>query len=100
MSYADLSSQTSQLLLKRQLKSAEIIEKNIYEAKNLKTPFVLGLISPTIYLPVGLSVEEKDYILLHEQTHIHRKDHIIKILAFLILSILIHYCLLLQESIF
>jgi len=75
------------LILKRQLKSAELIEKNIYEAKNLKTPFVLGLISPTIYLPVGLSVEEKDYILLHEQTHIHRKDHIIKILAFLILSI-------------
>ena len=65
-----------------------MIEKNIYEAKNLKTPFVLGLIRPKIYLPVGLNVkEEQDYILLHEQTHIHRKDHIIKILAFLILSI-------------
>ena len=74
-------------VLKRQLNSAELIEKNIYEAKNLKTPFVLGLIRPKIYLPVGLNVEERSYILLHEQTHIHRKDHIIKILAFLILSI-------------
>ena len=77
----------SVLSLKRQLKSAQLIEKNIFEAKNLKTPFVLGLIRPKIYLPVDLNVEERGYILLHEQTHIHRKDHIIKILAFFILSI-------------
>ncbi|HEY9061865.1 MAG TPA: M56 family metallopeptidase [Pseudobacteroides sp.] len=75
------------LILKRQLKSAQLIEKNIFEARNLKTPFVLGLIRPKIYLPVGLNVEERGYILLHEQTHIHRKDHIIKVLAFLTLSI-------------
>ncbi|WIV12912.1 M56 family metallopeptidase [Proteiniborus sp. MB09-C3] len=77
----------SVLLLKKQLNSAQLIEQNIYEFKNLKTPFVLGLIRPKIYLPVGLNIEERSYILLHEQTHIQRKDHIIKILAFLILSI-------------
>ena len=77
----------SVLQLKRQLKSAQLIEQNIFEAKNLKIPFVLGLIEPKIYLPVGLNVEERNYILLHEQTHIHRKDHINKILAFLVLSI-------------
>ncbi len=75
------------LILKRQLKSAQLIENNIFEAKNLKTPFVLGLIKPKIYLPVGLNATERSYILLHEQTHIHRKDHIIKVLAFLTLSI-------------
>jgi len=75
------------LILKRRLKSAQLIEKNIFEAKNLKTPFVLGLIKPKIYLPVGLNATERSYILLHEQTHIHRKDHIIKVLAFLILSV-------------
>ena len=53
----------------------------------MKTPFVLGLIRPKIYLPVGLNATERSYILLHEQTHIHRKDHMIKIVAFLILSI-------------
>jgi beta-lactamase regulating signal transducer with metallopeptidase domain len=77
----------SVLLLKRQLKGAQLIEKNIFEAKNLMTPFVLGLINPNIYLPVGLSKEEQNYALIHEQIHIHRKDHIIKILAFLIVSI-------------
>ncbi len=75
------------LILKRQLKGAQLIEKNIFEARNLKTPFVFGLIRPKIYLPVGLNVDERDYILLHEQTHINRKDHIIKMLAFLVLSI-------------
>lgn len=75
------------LLLKNSLKNSQWIEKNIYEAKNLKTPFVIGFISPKIYLPLGLNTEEKRYILLHEQTHIKRKDHIIKLIAFLIVSI-------------
>jgi len=75
------------MILKKQLESAQLIEQNIFQAKNLKTPFVLGLIKPKIYVPVGLNATERSYILLHEQTHIHRKDHIIKVLAFLILSI-------------
>ena len=77
----------SVLLLKRQLKGAKLIDKNIYEANNLKTPFVLGLINPKIYMPVGLLKEEQNYILIHERTHIRRKDHIIKRLAFLILTV-------------
>ncbi|HZJ82578.1 MAG TPA: M56 family metallopeptidase, partial [Clostridia bacterium] len=75
------------LILKRSLKKAQLMEKNIFEAENIRTPFVLGLIRPRIYLPVGLSKQEQDYIIMHEQTHIHRKDHIIKILAFFILSV-------------
>jgi len=75
------------LKLKRQLKSAQLIDKNIYEAKNLKTPFVMGIIKPKIYLPAGLDDTERSYILIHEQTHINRKDYIIKILAFLISSV-------------
>ncbi len=67
------------ITLKKQLKSAQPIEKNTYEAKDLKTPFVLGIIIPKIYLPTGLSTQEKSYILLHEQTHINRKDHIVKV---------------------
>jgi len=79
-------SAVSVLKLKRQLKTAQLIKQNIFEAKNLKTPFVLGLLEPKIYLPVGLTFEERNYILLHEQTHIQRKDHIVKTLAFLLLA--------------
>jgi len=77
----------SVFILKRQLKCAQLIEKNIFVANNLKTPFVFGLIRPKIYLPAGLGKEEQRYVLMHERTHISRKDHIIKILAFLIASI-------------
>lgn len=77
----------SVFILKRQLKSAQLLEKNIYEAHNLKTPFVLGFFSPKIYLPNGLSPNERHYILLHEQTHIKRYDYIMKHFAFLILSL-------------
>jgi len=76
----------SVLLLKRHLKGARLIGENIFEAGNLKTPFVLGLINPRIYLPAGLGKEEQGYIILHEQTHIRRKDHIIKVFAFLTAS--------------
>lgn len=75
------------LQLKKQLKNAKGIDQNIYQAENLKTPFVLGLIKPKIYLPIELSKEEEKYILLHEQIHIQRKDHIIKIFAFLLSSL-------------
>jgi len=62
-------------------------ETNIYEADNIKSPFVLGLISPKIFLPVGLSEHERRYILLHEQTHIRRYDHILKFVAYFILCL-------------
>ncbi len=77
------------LTLKRKLRVAQWIELNIYEVKNLKTPFVFGLIKANIYLPAGINAEERKYVLLHEQIHIQRKDHIIKILAFFLL--LIHW---------
>lgn len=55
--------------------------------EKLKTPFVFGIIRPKIYLPVGIGSEERNFVIMHEQTHIHRKDHMIKVIAFLILSI-------------
>jgi len=77
----------STFLLKRRLEDAEPSGKNVFEAKNIRTPFVLGLIKPMIYLPAGLGVEEREYILLHEKVHLRRKDHIIKALAFMILAV-------------
>ena len=77
----------SVVLLKGQLKSGSHLEGNIYVADNLKTPFVLGIFSPQIFIPAGLSEEEKGYIIRHEQTHIRRFDHIIKPLAFFILCL-------------
>lgn len=75
------------VLLKRHLRGATHVEDNIYEAGNLKTPFVLGLLRPKIYIPAGLTEEEKRYIILHERTHIRRHDHVVKFLAYFILCL-------------
>ncbi|MHB8061791.1 MAG: DUF5301 domain-containing protein [Ruminiclostridium sp.] len=75
------------VLLKRRLNGAMLIEDNIYKADNLKTPFVLGLFRPEIYVPAGLSDEEYRYIILHERTHIRRHDHVVKYLAYFILCL-------------
>ncbi len=75
------------LRLKKQLKNSELVTENIYEAKNLKTPFVMGVFNPKIYLPKDLSLEERKYIILHEQIHIKRKDYLVKTIGFIILSV-------------
>lgn len=80
-------SMISSLKLNRKLKGASLIKNNIYEMEKLKTPFVFGITRPKIYLPVGIGSEEQRFVIMHEQTHIHRKDHLIKVIAFLILSI-------------
>jgi len=62
-------------------------QQNIYFADHIPTPFVLGLFRPKIYLPSALAAHERAYIILHEQTHIARRDHIIKCIAFLALAV-------------
>jgi len=62
-------------------------ESNVRLADHIPSPFVIGLLSPTIYLPSDLSESERDYILLHERTHIRRKDHITRALAWLALAV-------------
>jgi len=75
------------ILLKRKMRGSVQLNSNIYEAKNIKSPFVLGIFRPRIYLPAGLSEHERGYILLHEQTHIRRYDHVVKLAAYFILCL-------------
>lgn len=58
-------------------------EKNVRLAGHIPSPFVLGLVRPVIYLPSDLNEGERDYILLHERTHIRRFDHVTRGLAWL-----------------
>ena len=70
-----------------QLKTAISLRGNIYLADYIATPFVLGLLRPRIYLPSSLPEEQQSYILLHEQHHLHRLDHLWKLMAFVTLCI-------------
>ncbi len=70
--------------LRNRVKTAIRLENNVFETDRIQTPFVLGFIRPKIYLPIGLTGSEFEYILKHEQTHIKRMDYIIKPFAFII----------------
>ena len=72
------------LRLYKVLREATYITDNIYEMDKFKTPFVFGIIKPKIYLRANLSETERKYITLHEQTHIKRYDHVIKLISFLV----------------
>lgn len=73
------------LKLNRRLQEAVYFRGNIYLSDRIETAFVIGLFQPKIYLPANLTEKEQEYILLHEETHIRRFDHIIKIVSFLVL---------------
>ena len=76
----------SSLLLKRMIRKSGPLHQGIAESKQFEGPFVFGMIHPIICLP-PCEEEKKKMILLHERTHIERKDHILKPLAFIILSV-------------
>ncbi|MBQ8815161.1 MAG: hypothetical protein IJZ85_11790 [Lachnospiraceae bacterium] len=73
--------------LRRKLSDAVKLEDNIYLSDHINSAFVIGQLRTRIYLPSGLSEHEREYILLHEQHHIRRGDHIIKLLAFVALCV-------------
>lgn len=73
--------------LYRNLRFAKHLEDNIYIINGYKTPFVFGIVNPKIYLPNHLTESEKSYVLLHEQTHIKRLDHIVKLAFFIVTCI-------------
>lgn len=80
-------SSVSLLMLRRKLIGAVRLRDNIYLADHIATPFVIGVIRPKIFLPSALTEQEQSYIILHEQIHIRRLDHVLKMIAFLALSV-------------
>ena len=73
--------------LRRNIRDAVLFTSNVYETDQIDTPFVCGFLTPRIYLPVGMDPVDRRYVLLHEQAHIKRRDHLTKPLAYLTLCI-------------
>ena len=77
----------SYLRLKRKLAEAVLFRDNLYESDQISGPFVCGFFRPRIYLPTGMAASDRQYVLLHEQAHIRRRDHQAKPLAWLALCL-------------
>lgn len=75
------------LRLRMKLRTATILRDNIRESDFVKSPFVLGIFKPMIYIPYNMSENDRTNVLAHETAHIKRLDHIFKPLMFLICSV-------------
>ena len=73
--------------LRRRTVGAVRDESGAYLADGVDTAFVIGLVSPQIYLPSSASAQARELMLLHERTHIRRGDHILRLLAFAALAL-------------
>lgn len=71
------------VLLKRKLKDAVAVGGDVYESDAIGSPFLLGYVKPAVYLPKGISEEDRPYILAHEQCHMDRYDNWFKLVGFL-----------------
>ncbi|MGE4354477.1 MAG: M56 family metallopeptidase [Oscillospiraceae bacterium] len=84
-----LYSVISYVRLRRRVADAVILRDNSWQSEKVDSPFVLGLFRPRIYLPFGMDDESLAYVVAHEQAHIKRRDHWIKPIGFLLLTV---YC--------
>lgn len=60
---------------------------NVYECDAIRSPFVLGVLAPKIYLPFRLNEVEQQCILTHERYHIRRRDYLVRSFAYLLMVV-------------
>lgn len=77
----------SYIHLRSKVKTAVRLSANVYQSEHVNAPFILGLFAPRIYIPFHIKSKELDSIIAHERAHIKRRDHWLKPIAFLILSL-------------
>ena len=77
----------SYIRLRRKVAASLRKEQNVYLCDEIDSPFLFGMFRPRIYLPSDLQESYYQPVLLHEQAHLKRGDHIWKPLGFLLLSI-------------
>ncbi len=62
-------------------------KENIFLCDHVKSPFILGLFCPKIYLPSSMGATAMEPVIAHEKAHLARCDHWWKPVGFLILTI-------------
>lgn len=77
----------SYIRVKKSVKTAVLLEKNVWQSESVVSPFILGFIRPKIYIPFNMDEETQNYVIAHETAHLKRRDHWIKPFGFLVLSI-------------
>lgn len=77
----------SYVRVRRQVAEAMWLRENLWICDEVKSPFILGLHKPKIYLSSSMDEAQYPYVIAHEQAHLKRGDQWWKPLGFLILAI-------------
>ncbi len=77
----------SYIRLKKSVGASVPVRDNILACDEVKSPFILGIMKPLIYVPSSMEGETLDYVITHESAHIQRRDHWWKPFGFLLLAV-------------
>ncbi len=77
----------SYLRVRRQVSEAVWLRENFWVCDQVKSPFILGLLRPKIYLSSSMEEAQLSYVIAHEQAHLRRGDQWWKPLGFVLLMI-------------
>jgi len=77
----------SYVKIKRSVRTAALLEKGIMECDEVKSPFILGIFRPIIYVPSGMDSETLELVLAHEKAHLKRCDYVWKPLGYALLAV-------------
>ncbi|MBQ2677224.1 MAG: M56 family metallopeptidase [Clostridia bacterium] len=64
-----------------ELKDSSHLRSNIYVSDKVTAPAVYGILKPKILLPTKYDLSDLDFILMHENAHIRRKDNLWRVVA-------------------
>ena len=73
--------------LKSKTREGIRIEKNVFLVDRIGTAFILGVLSPKIFIPSSFKEDDRDFMLAHERAHIKRLDHLWKPIGYVLLSV-------------
>ena len=77
----------SYLKIHRKVREAVPYNENIWICDRIAAPFILGVFRPRIYLPSSIDKQDAEFVIAHERAHLKRRDHLIKPLGFLLLTV-------------
>lgn len=84
----------SYIRLYRRARVSVQLQERVYICDEIETPFILGIVSPRIYIPSGLPPKQAEHVIAHEKAHLKRGDHWWKPLSFALLTVYWHNPLL------
>lgn len=83
LSYAAIS----YLRFRKKVQVSVRLRDGIYVCDNIRTPFILGVIRPGIYLPSDMDEVQTDNVIAHERAHLSRLDQVWKPLGYCLLAV-------------